>query len=108
MPCRSLVWRMVTVFPPSSAARAGTDYIQAFLDEEPHPMIAAMNYLKYDAWTLGNHEFNFDFKYTTRQRQELLARGVSHKNDLPFFLFLFVETMCFYYTTPSSKKQSFL
>ena len=42
------------------------------------------------------------------QRQELLARGVSHKNDLPFFLFLFVETMCFYYTTPSSKKQSFL
>ena len=32
------------------------NYIQSFLDEEPHPMIEAMNYLEYDAWTLGNHE----------------------------------------------------
>ena len=24
-----------------------------------HPMMAVMNALKYDAWTLGNHEFNF-------------------------------------------------
>ena len=24
-----------------------------------HPVIAAMNYMKYDAWTLGNHEFNW-------------------------------------------------
>uniref|UniRef100_UPI002D7EDE1B bifunctional metallophosphatase/5'-nucleotidase n=1 Tax=Oscillibacter sp. TaxID=1945593 RepID=UPI002D7EDE1B len=46
------------------------NYIQSFLDEEPHPMIEAMNYLKYDAWTLGNHEFNFDFKYTTREIEE--------------------------------------
>ena len=46
------------------------NYIQSFLDEVPHPMIAAMNYLKYDAWTLGNHEFNFDFKYTTREIEE--------------------------------------
>ena len=46
------------------------NYIQAFLDEKPHPMIAAMNYLDYDAWTLGNHEFNFDFKYTTKEIEE--------------------------------------
>lgn len=46
------------------------NYIQSFLDEEPHPMIEAMNYLKYDAWTLGNHEFNFDFKYTTKEIEE--------------------------------------
>ena len=46
------------------------NYIQSFLDEEPHPMIEAMNYLEYDAWTLGNHEFNFDFKYTTREIEE--------------------------------------
>ena len=46
------------------------NYIQAFLDEEPHPMIEAMNYLEYDAWTLGNHEFNFDFKYTTKEIEE--------------------------------------
>lgn len=43
------------------------NYIQSFLDEEPDPMIDALNYLKYDAWTLGNHEFNFDFKYTQKK-----------------------------------------
>lgn len=26
---------------------------------EQHPVMAAMNYMKYDAWTLGNHEFNW-------------------------------------------------
>lgn len=26
---------------------------------DPHPVVAAMNYMKYDAWTLGNHEFNW-------------------------------------------------
>lgn len=38
------------------------NYIQEFRNDVPHPMIAAMNYLEYDAWTLGNHEFNFEFK----------------------------------------------
>ena len=46
------------------------NYIQSFLDEEPHPMIQALNYLGYDAWTLGNHEFNFDFKYTVKEIDE--------------------------------------
>ena len=30
-----------------------------FLEDEVHPMIQAMNYMKYDAWILGNHEFNY-------------------------------------------------
>lgn len=30
-----------------------------FLEDEVHPMIQAMNYMKYDAWVLGNHEFNY-------------------------------------------------
>ncbi|WP_417243943.1 bifunctional 2',3'-cyclic-nucleotide 2'-phosphodiesterase/3'-nucleotidase [Celeribacter sp.] len=29
----------------------------------PHPMIAAMNALRYDAGTVGNHEFNFGLDY---------------------------------------------
>jgi len=33
-------------------------------------MIHALNYLGYDAWTLGNHEFNFDFKYTQKKIAE--------------------------------------
>ncbi len=32
---------------------------QADLKDKPHPMIKAMNYMKYDAMVLGNHEFNF-------------------------------------------------
>ena len=27
--------------------------------EDGHPVMAAMNYMGYDAWTLGNHEFNW-------------------------------------------------
>ena len=37
------------------------NYIQEFRNEDIHPMIAAMNALDYDAWVLGNHEFNFEF-----------------------------------------------
>lgn len=37
------------------------NYIQEFRKDVPNPMVEAMNYLKYDAWTLGNHEFNFEF-----------------------------------------------
>ncbi|MBN2222923.1 MAG: 5'-nucleotidase C-terminal domain-containing protein, partial [Vallitaleaceae bacterium] len=31
-----------------------------FMDEKVHPMVDAMNYMGYDTWTLGNHEFNFE------------------------------------------------
>ena len=27
--------------------------------DQPHPVMAAMNYMKFDAMTLGNHEFNY-------------------------------------------------
>lgn len=32
---------------------------QFFLDEDIHPMIAAMNTIGYDVWVTGNHEYNF-------------------------------------------------
>ena len=57
------------------------NYIQSFLDEEPHPMIEAMNYLEYDAWTLGNHEFNFDFKYTTKEIEEFQGVALLRARD---------------------------
>ena len=59
------------------------NYIQSFLDEVPHPMIAAMNYLEYDAWTLGNHEFNFDFKYTTREIEEFQGVALGATSTRP-------------------------
>ena len=30
-----------------------------FLNDSIHPMFVAMNAMKYDTWTLGNHEFNY-------------------------------------------------
>ena len=46
------------------------NYIQEFLNENPNPIIGALNYLDYDAWTLGNHEFNFGFSYVTKEINE--------------------------------------
>lgn len=36
-----------------------TDDIANREPDQPHPVIAAMNYMGYDAMTLGNHEFNW-------------------------------------------------
>ena len=36
-----------------------TDDIYNKTPEEPHPVVTAMNYMGYDAMTLGNHEFNW-------------------------------------------------
>lgn len=35
------------------------NYNHLFLDDEKNPMMTAMNYIGYDAFSLGNHEFNF-------------------------------------------------
>lgn len=49
-----------------------------------HPMIAAMNAMKYDAWTLGNHEFNFgldNLKTVMSQAKfPVLAANITDKN----------------------------
>lgn len=36
-----------------------TDDLYNKTPDEPHPVIAAMNFMKYDSMTLGNHEFNW-------------------------------------------------
>lgn len=33
---------------------------ELFNKDTVHPMIKALNYMNYDIWTLGNHEFNFE------------------------------------------------
>ncbi|MEG0013820.1 MAG: 5'-nucleotidase C-terminal domain-containing protein [Cellulosilyticaceae bacterium] len=38
--------------------------------EDKHPVIAAMNYMKYDAMTLGNHEFNFGLDLIDKTSKE--------------------------------------
>ncbi len=40
------------------------------VDLTTHPMMAAMNAMNYDAWTLGNHEFNFGKEIFTSVLQQ--------------------------------------
>ncbi len=47
-----------------------SNYIQSFRNETPHPMMNALNYLDYDVWTLGNHEFNFEFENVEKEISE--------------------------------------
>ncbi len=44
---------------------------------EPHPAIAAMNALDYDAGTLGNHEFNYGLDYLERVLRDAAFPWVS-------------------------------
>jgi 2',3'-cyclic-nucleotide 2'-phosphodiesterase / 3'-nucleotidase / 5'-nucleotidase len=37
-----------------------------FNNNPVHPMVEAMNYMGYDTWTLGNHEFNFGMDFLNR------------------------------------------
>lgn len=41
--------------------------IQEFRNDDIHPIVKAMNYLGYDTWTLGNHEWNFEFDNLKRE-----------------------------------------
>ena len=48
-----------------------TDDLYNKTPEEPHPVITAMNYMGYDAMTLGNHEFNWGIP----TRQTILSQA---------------------------------
>ncbi len=39
------------------------NYSELFLNDEIVPMIAGMNAIGYDIWTLGNHEFNYGMEF---------------------------------------------
>ena len=47
-------------------------------DTASHPVAAALNYMDYDAWTLGNHEFNFGVD-TLKSILELHYRGAGRR-----------------------------
>lgn len=46
----------------------GTELSDVYKKDETvtHPMMLVMNYMKYDAWTLGNHEFNYGLDVLNR------------------------------------------
>ena len=51
-----------------------TDEIYSNRKDEEHPIISAMNYMRYDAMTLGNHEFNFGID---------LIKSIEKQSDFP-------------------------
>lgn len=60
---------------------------QIFLNDKIHPMIFAMNELKYDAWTTGNHEYNYGMdvlkKIIKQQKAKVLVANVFDKDNKP-------------------------
>ncbi|MGN0707558.1 MAG: 5'-nucleotidase C-terminal domain-containing protein [Faecalibacterium sp.] len=68
------------------------DTIQAnsaslFLKDDLHPMMAAMNAIGYDVWTLGNHEFNYGMETLQRvmgqMKGKVLAGNVYAPDGTP-------------------------
>lgn len=42
------------------------NFVSDFRNDKIHPVINAMNIMKYDAFVLGNHEFNYEFSSLTK------------------------------------------
>ena len=67
------------------------DTIQAnsaelFLNDDLHPMIAAMNAIGYDIWTTGNHEYNYGMdvlKKVMGQQKAKVLTGNVYAPDAP-------------------------
>lgn len=58
--------------------------IQEFRFDSINPMIKAMNIMGYDAWELGNHEFNFEFENLLKamsQSKATVLGGNIYKKD---------------------------
>ena len=69
---------------------------ELFNDLETHPMIQALNYMNYDVWVLGNHEFNFEKEFLARNIRNfngaVLSANIKNTKDgsdfvLPYQLF---------------------
>ncbi len=56
-----------------------------FNNDPVHTMILGLNYLNYDAWVLGNHEFNFGLDFLRKQINEfngdVLSANIIKEND---------------------------
>lgn len=49
---------------------------ELFIDLDTHPMVQALNMLKYDLWVPGNHEFNFGLDFLERNFENFDGRVV--------------------------------
>jgi 2',3'-cyclic-nucleotide 2'-phosphodiesterase (5'-nucleotidase family) len=63
---------------------------ELFNDMDTHPMIQAMNFMGVDAWTIGNHEFNFgkDFlvKNINNFKGSVISSNIFNEDDGSHFV----------------------
>lgn len=69
---------------------------ELFNNLDTHPMVQAMNTMKYDVWVLGNHEFNFDKEFLLRNiknfKGSVVSSNITNEKDgskfvLPYQIF---------------------
>lgn len=65
-------------------------YHATYQKERPNPVIEAMNYMKYDAAAIGNHEFSFGMEYFQKAAAQsefpwLSANIIKQQDQLPAF-----------------------
>ncbi|MBT2289010.1 bifunctional 2',3'-cyclic-nucleotide 2'-phosphodiesterase/3'-nucleotidase [Paenibacillus albidus] len=53
-------------------------------DSKIHPMIAAMNIMKYDAATMGNHEFNYGLEFLKRTVEGSASNPLTTEAKFPY------------------------
>ena len=60
---------------------------QLFLEDDVHPMVAAMNAIGYDVWVTGNHEYNYGMdtlkKIIAEQNAKVLTGNVYAPDGTP-------------------------
>ena len=60
---------------------------QLFLEDDVHPMVAAMNAIGYDIWVTGNHEYNYGMdtlkKIMAEQKAKVLTGNVYAPDGTP-------------------------
>lgn len=66
------------------------NYISLFNDQEVSPMVEAMNAMGFDAWNIGNHEFNFEKSFLDRNVKNfdgaVLSNNVIKTDDGSYFV----------------------
>lgn len=64
------------------------NFVSDYRNNEIHPVVKAMNVMKYDTFTLGNHEFNYEFKslqnIITKSNATVLGGNIYKQDDTRF------------------------
>lgn len=64
---------------------------ELFLNHYTHPMVRALNFLKYDVWIPGNHEFNYGLDFLEKNVRHFCGRvvcsNIEYADSHEYYLF---------------------